>query len=145
MTSALFALGAYFGWRIAFPTAFTYLLQFSGTIGSGDFGITIENIIPIGEYIEFIGRLLLAFGAVFELPVLVFFLSISGIVNHRHLIKFARYFIVLAFVLAAILTPPDMLSQLLLAVPLCLLYVLSIGIAYLFGKKKPEETAQVGS
>lgn len=134
-SSLLFAAGGYFGWRIAFPTAFAYLLKFGGDIGSEAFGITIENTIPIGDYIEFITRLLIAFGAVFELPVLVFFLSVANIINHRHLIRFARYFVVIAFVIAAVLTPPDVLSQFLLAVPLCLLYVFSIGIAYIFGKK----------
>jgi sec-independent protein translocase protein TatC len=72
---------------------------------------------------------------VFELPVLVFFLSIAGIVTHHHLIRFTRMFIVIAFVVAAIITPPDPLSQLLLAVPLCALYGISIGVAYVFGRR----------
>jgi sec-independent protein translocase protein TatC len=94
----------------------------------------------IGEYIEFLTRMLIAFGAVFEIPVVVFFLSIIGVVNHTHLIKFARYFVVIAFILGAIITPPDPMSQLLLAVPLCVLYIFSIGIAYIFGKKPAKAT-----
>jgi sec-independent protein translocase protein TatC len=90
----------------------------------------------IGDYIEFITRMLLAFGAVFEVPVIVFFLSVIGVINHKHLIKFARYFVVIAFILGAIITPPDPLSQLLLAGPLCLLYAFSILIAWVFGKKQ---------
>jgi sec-independent protein translocase protein TatC len=70
----------------------------------------------IGEYIEFLTRMLVAFGAVFEIPVVVFFLAVIGAVNHKQLIKFSRYFIVIAFVIAAIITPPDPMSQLLLAV-----------------------------
>jgi sec-independent protein translocase protein TatC len=135
-STLLFLGGGYFGWRVAFPVAFKYLLDFSGSVHNDTISIDIEPTVMIGDYIEFISRMLLAFGAVFELPVLVFFLAIAGIVNHRDLIKFSRYFVVLAFFISAIITPPDIMSQFLLAIPLCLLYVLSIGIAWLIGKKK---------
>jgi sec-independent protein translocase protein TatC len=130
----LFALGAWFGWRFAFPVAFRYLLGFSGKVGNN---IVVQPSVMVDEYIEFVSRLLLAFGTVFELPVLVFFLSIAGIITHHHLIRFTRVFIVIAFVIAAVITPPDPLSQLILAIPLCLLYALSIGVAYVFGKRGP--------
>jgi len=130
---SLFGLGAWFGWRFAFPAAFQYLLSFSGPVGSA---ITIQPSVMIDEYIAFVSQMLLAFGAVFELPVLVFFLSVAGIITHHTLIRFARVFIVIAFVIAAVITPPDPLSQLILAVPLCLLYFFSIGIAWIFGRKE---------
>jgi sec-independent protein translocase protein TatC len=130
---ALFAAGGYFGWRVAFPIAFQYLLDFSGPIAGSAFEVT--PTVMIGEYIEFVTRMLLAFGLAFELPVVVFFLSVAGVINHRHLIRFARYFVVIAFVVAAIVTPPDITSQFLLAVPLCILYALSIAIARIFGRK----------
>ena len=136
----LFAGGGYFGWRIAFPMAFQYLLGFADLPPGGKFDI--EPTVMIGEYIEFLTRMLIAFGAVFEIPVVVFFLSIIGLVNHTHLIKFARYFIVIAFILGAIITPPDPMSQLLLAVPLIILYTFSIGIAYIFGKKPPKPSPE---
>jgi sec-independent protein translocase protein TatC len=129
---ALFALGGYFGWRFAFPIAFEYLLSFSGSIGGG---IDVKPTVMVSDYLEFVSKMLLAFGAVFELPVLVFFLSIAGIINHTHMIRFARYFIIIAFGIAAVVTPPDVASQFLLAVPLCALYGISIGIAWIFGKK----------
>lgn len=132
-STGLFASGAYFGMTFVFPVAFRYLLGFAGTVE----GFQVNPVIMVEEYINFIARMLLAFGTVFELPVVVFFLSVAGIVNHTHLIKFFRYFIVLAFLIAAVITPPDLMSQFMLAVPLCILYVLSIGIAYLF-RKKPE-------
>jgi len=69
----------------------------------------------------------------------VFFLTIAGIIDHTHLIKFARYFVVLSFFVSAIITPPDIMSQFLLAIPLCLLYVLSIGIAWLLSRRKKAE------
>lgn len=85
--------------------------------------------------------MLLAFGAVFELRVLVFFLSVAGIITHRTLIRFSRVIIVIAFIIAAVITPPDPLSQLILAVPLRLLYFFSIGVAWVFGKRESAEGA----
>jgi sec-independent protein translocase protein TatC len=130
----LFAGGGYFGWKVAFPVAFQYLLGFANEPVGSNF--EVKPTVMIGDYIEFITRMLLAFGAVFEVPVIVFFLSVIGVINHKHLIKFARYFVVIAFILGAIITPPDPLSQLLLAGPLCLLYAFSILIAWVFGKKQ---------
>ena len=134
----LFALGAWFGWRFAFPVAFQYLLSFSGKVGND---IVVEPAVMVDEYIEFISRMLVAFGAVFELPVLVFFLSIAGLITHHDLIKFTRVFIVIAFIIAAIITPPDPLSQLILAIPLCLLYGISIVVAYVFGRRDAPRAA----
>ncbi len=131
-STALFASGAYFGMTVAFPLAFRYLLSYAGDLP--DF--QINPTIMVDEYVGFISRMLLAFGAVFELPVVVFFLSVAGIVNHRHLLKFFRYFVVIAFLLGALLTPPDLLSQFLLAIPLCVLYGISIGIAWIFSRKR---------
>ncbi|HEX4474799.1 MAG TPA: twin-arginine translocase subunit TatC [Polyangiaceae bacterium] len=128
----LFAFGAWFGWRFAFPLAFQYLLGFSGPVGDQ---MMVQPSVMIDQYIEFVSQMLLAFGAVFELPVLVFFLSVAGVVTYHHLIRFARLFIVIAFVIAAIITPPDPLSQLILAIPLCGLYAISIGVAYVFGRR----------
>ncbi|MCA9598346.1 MAG: twin-arginine translocase subunit TatC [Myxococcales bacterium] len=136
----LFAAGGYFGWRVAFPIAFQYLLGFSGPVGPEGFEVT--PTVMIGDYIEFVTRMLLAFGAVFELPVLVFFLSVAGLVTHRHLIKFARYFVVLAFLVGAVLTPPDVTSQFLLAVPLCVLYIVSIGISWLVDLRRRGKKAE---
>ena len=137
----LFAGGAYFGFKFAFPKAFDFLLGFTGTLGGG---INIEANVTVGKYIDFVTHMLVAFGVAFELPVLAFFLSIAGIVNYYQLIKFFRYFIVIAFVISAVLTPPDPLSQLLLAIPLCGLYGISIAVAYFFGRKPApeEETAK---
>jgi sec-independent protein translocase protein TatC len=137
----LFLSGGYFGWRVAFPVAFKYLLDFSGAVRSKSVSIQVEPTVMIGDYIDFIARMLLAFGTVFELPVLVFFLSVAGVINHTHLIKFARYFIVLAFFISAIITPPDVMSQFLLALPLCALYLISIGIAWLIGRRAARPTS----
>lgn len=135
----LFVSGVYFAWRFVFPAAFDFLLN-EGALPEGS-PISVIPTIMVEEYLTFSVQGLLAFGAVFEIPVIVFFLAIIGLVNHTHLIKFFRYFIVVAFIVAAILTPPDPLSQIMLAGPLIGLYIVSIGIAFVFGKRSPPENA----
>ncbi len=103
-STGLFAGGAFFGMKFAFPVAFHYLLSFAGS--NPEEGFTINANIMVGDYVQFITQMLLVFGGMFELPVLAFFLTVAGIIDHTHLIKFFRYFVVLAFVLGAILTPP---------------------------------------
>lgn len=130
----LFGLGGWFGWRFALPVALEFLIKI-GAGGSTE-GLSVNATLTISDYIEFLTHMLAAFGIAAELPVLVFFLTISGLVTHQHLIKFFRYFVVVAFVIAAVLTPPDPMSQLMLAVPLCMLYGVSIVIAYLFSRSR---------
>lgn len=130
----LFAGGGWFGWRFAFPLAFQYLLSFAGNVGD----LEVRPTVMVSEYIDFVSHMLLAFGFASELPVLVFFLTIAGLVTHKTLIKFFRYFVVVAFVISAILTPPDPLSQLMLALPLCVLYAISIGVAFIFSRKRDD-------
>jgi sec-independent protein translocase protein TatC len=94
----------------------------------------------VSEYLTFTSRMLLAFGATFELPVVTFFLARIGLVTHRMMIAGARYAIVVIFIVAAVLTPgPDVASQMLMATPLLVLYALSIGIAYLAGRRATTE------
>jgi sec-independent protein translocase protein TatC len=128
----LFAGGAYFGWKVAFPLAFQFLLDLGGRVGELD----VQPTVMISEYLDFVTRMLLAFGGAAELPIVAFFLSVAGLITHKHLIKFFRYFLVLDFIIAAVVTPPDVMSQLLLAVPLALLYVLSIGVAWVFSRNR---------
>lgn len=132
VSTVLFAGGVYFGWKIALPTALEYLLSYREEFP----GFIVEDTIMIGDYMSFVTRLLLAFGASFELPVLVFFLAAAGVVNHKQLLKFSRYFIVLSFFISAIITPPDALSQLLLAIPLIELYFISVGLAWMVNRGK---------
>ncbi len=134
MSCALFCTGAYFGWRVVFPLAFDYLLRYADL--PLDSKLEVRPTVMIESYLSFVTRALVAFGAVFEIPVVVFFLSIAGVINHTHLIKFFRYFIVIAFILSAIITPPDPLSQILLAAPLIGLYSFSIGLAWLVGRRR---------
>jgi sec-independent protein translocase protein TatC len=123
----LFLAGGYFGWAVAFPAAFDFLINFKEDLPGG---MKIEATVMVGDYIEFITRMFLAFGATAELPILSVFLTIAGLITHRHLIKFFRYFIVVAFIISAVLTPPDPMSQVLMAVPLIALYGVSILVSW---------------
>jgi sec-independent protein translocase protein TatC len=121
-TPFLFALGASFAYFVAVPVALRFLLGFQGELG----GVTQEALPSVGQYLTFIMQFLFAFGAAFLLPVLLMLLHRAGILTLDQLVKGRRYAIVIAFVIAAIFTPPDVVSQLLLAVPLILLYEIAI-------------------
>jgi sec-independent protein translocase protein TatC len=136
-STLLFAGGAAFSYHTAVPISLSFFLGLSGQVAEG--GVTITPTVMMGDYVEYVGFILLGFGAIFELPLLLLFLSITGVVNHLHLLRFGRWFILVAFILGAVLTPPDIMSQLVMAGPMCLLYLVSIGLVYLFGKKPTEE------
>jgi len=128
--SFFFLLGAGFCYQVVLPVAYAFFLEEYKTIG-------VQATLRISEYFSFTSRMLLAFGVTFELPVLTFFFARVGLITHRTLIDFFRYSVIVIFIVAAVLTPgPDVASQLLLAGPLLLLYVVSIGVAYMFGKKE---------
>jgi sec-independent protein translocase protein TatC len=94
----------------------------------------------ITEYLTFATRMLFAFGVVFEIPVIVTFLSLAGVVNWKQLYEFGRWWVLCSAVLSALLTPPDVGSQLMMIIPLVVLYFMSVGIAYFVGPKvEPEE------
>ncbi len=131
-STVLFVGGGWFGWRVAIPLAFRYFLSLTNE-GSGG-GVVIHPLFMVGDYIDFCLQVMLGFGVAFELPMLLLFLGIAGIVNHLMLIRYARWFIFAAFVIAALLAPPDVVSMLVMAFPLVVLYGLSIGLVYAFGK-----------
>lgn len=125
-----FLAGVFFCYRVVLPVAFRYFLEQYGAIG-------VTPAIRIGDYFTFFFRMILAFGLTFELPVFTFFLVRLGIWNYRFMLRTFRYAVVVIFVVAAILTPtPDVINQTLLAGPMLLLYVISIGVAYLW--RRPE-------
>jgi sec-independent protein translocase protein TatC len=136
-STVLFVGGGLFGWRIAFPITFKYFLELAGTDPSNI--LVIRPVVMMPEYLDFVSQMLLAFGIIFELPLFILFLSIAGLVNYLQLLRFGRWFILIAFIVGAILSPPDTTSQIAMSVPLCLLYFVSIGLAYLFGKRPSKE------
>jgi sec-independent protein translocase protein TatC len=132
-SSLCFGIGTYFGFVVVFPTIFTFLIKF-GT-GSGE----INAMLSMGNYLSLSSKLLIAFGLVFELPIVIFFLARLGIVDHKWLAKNRKFALLIGFVIGAVLTPPDVFSQTALALPFFVLYEVGILVARFFGKKPEEE------
>ncbi len=129
--SFFFALGIGFAYFVALPVGYRFLLGYAT-----DF---IKPLPSIKEYLSFSIKFLLAFGLVFEFPVVLLLLARIGIIDAKAMAKRRRYAILLIFIFAAVVTPPDMISQILMALPLVALYELSILLARLFGKKRQAE------
>jgi sec-independent protein translocase protein TatC len=136
LSSLFFVGGGLFGWRMAFPISFQYFLGL--TADAGKAGITLEPTVMVGDYLDFVAQMLLAFGVIFELPLLLTFLSMIGLVNYLQLFRFGRWFVMIAAIVGAVLSPPDTTSMIVMTIPLIVLYFLSIGLAYLFGQKPSE-------
>jgi sec-independent protein translocase protein TatC len=122
-----FLLGGYFGYAVILPGACAFFVET---------GQKFKQMIKIDEYFSFASTIMLASGAVFETPILIFFLARLGIVTPHFLLQKSKWAIVLSFIIAAILTPsPDMVNQTMLAVPMIALYFLGVGVAFMFGKR----------
>lgn len=122
--TVMFLVGASFAYYVVVPFGFDFLINF---------GSAVVTVLPsIGKYVGFFTKLLFGFGLAFELPVITFFLAKIGLVDDQMLKDFFKYAIVLIFVFSALLTPPDVLTQFLMAGPLIFLYGVSIYIAKVF-------------
>ncbi|WP_026295010.1 twin-arginine translocase subunit TatC [Sediminispirochaeta bajacaliforniensis] len=126
-----FITGAFFSYRIILPITMTFFLKYSTP--------EITAMFSFGNYIGFISSILIAFGVAFELPIVVVILARVGLVNHKKLQQAAKYILLGIVVMAAILTPPDVVSQILLAGPMFVLYELSVLLAMIFEKRKQKE------
>lgn len=127
LSSIFFIGGALFGYFVVFPYGFEFFVSFADKY--------ITPMISTKEYLSFASRLLIAFGTVFELPILTFFLAKMGLVSAPFLKKQRKYAIVIIFVLAAFITPPDLFTQTLMAGPLLILYEISVWVAKFAGRK----------
>ncbi len=137
-TPVLFGLGAAMAYYIAVPMALHFLLGFQGNIG----GVEREALPAVDNYLSFIMQFLFGFGLSFLLPILLMLLERAGIVTRQQLIGARRYAIVGAVGVAAVLTPPDIGSQLLLAIPLIILYELSILGIWITGRRRKAAPAE---
>ena len=131
-----FIAGAYFGFTLIFPLIFNVLM----TMGLA--GGEVTAMISMGEYFSIAWKLLLAFGAIFETPIVILIFARMGVVDAPWLAAKRKYFVIVAFIIAGIATPgPDVFSQSALAIPFVILYEVGIILARLFGKKMTERIA----
>ncbi len=131
----MFISGTLFAYFLVLPFAFKYLLTFSGP--------GLRPMVSMSLYFSMVTKLLIAFGVVFQMPLLILVLARFGIVTARQLISWWRYAIVLITIVAAILTPtPDIFSTLLMAGPLLVLYIVGIIVAVIFGKKRKKQAEE---
>lgn len=135
LVATIFFLGGVsFAFYVVFPLGFKFFLGFSTE--------NISALPSMKEYLSFSMKLLFAFGVTFELPVIMYFLARIGIINHEMLKRQRKYAILIVVILASILTPPDVISQILLAIPLIALYEVSIWVTYLVRRKKTLQSAE---
>jgi sec-independent protein translocase protein TatC len=127
-TIFLFLAGGFFGYKIVYPEALDFLIGY---------GRQFQPMITIGEYTDLFLTIIIGLGAIFELPILVFFLSLMGIVSAGFMWRNLRYSILVIFIIAAIVTPTtDILNMCIFAAPMVALYVVSIGVAWLAHPKR---------
>ena len=125
--SLFFIMGGYFGYRYLLPATCSFFVET---------GKQFKQMVTVDDYFSFASTIILACGLVFETPILIFFLARLGIVTPAFLMQKFKYAVVLSFVIAAVVTPtPDMVTQAALAVPMILLYLIGVAVAFLFGKK----------
>jgi sec-independent protein translocase protein TatC len=136
-TPVLFTMGASLAYFLVMPTAFKWFLGFEGVSA----GIPQEALPAMGDYLDLVMRFILAFGISFLLPVLLLLLNRAGLVSRAQLAGARRYVIVAAFIVGAVITPPDVISQLLLAIPLMILFEGSLLIMRFSEKKAAAEKA----
>jgi len=133
-SSFFFMAGGFFCFYQVFPWGFRFFLSFSNEY--------IVALPKMSEYISFSLKLLVVFGLVFQLPILIYFLTKIGVVNSHLLVKNRKYAILVVFILAAILTPPDVVTQIMLAIPLIFLYEVSIVLAKIVDRNKKRAKEQ---
>jgi sec-independent protein translocase protein TatC len=131
-STVLFVSGAAFGHTFVFPVMFEFLNSWDNE--------WVTSAWTLNEVFGLTTQLILAFGVIFELPIFVLFLSLSGIVTARQLLGGTRYAVVASFVIGAILTPPDVVSQVLMSVPMVVLYLIGVAVAFVFEPKPAAET-----
>jgi sec-independent protein translocase protein TatC len=127
-SSILFVAGSLFGYFIVFPYGFKFFISFATE--------DIQALPSVKQYFSFAIRLLFAFGVVFEMPVVVFFMTKIGLITPDSMKKFRKFAILCSFILSAILTPPDVATQIMMALPLIVLYEISIIISQAVYRKK---------
>ncbi|MFW2830661.1 twin-arginine translocase subunit TatC [Sphingomonas sp. ID0503] len=137
MTPVLFLMGASLAYFVVMPTAFHFFLGYQGVSG----GLRQEALPAMGDYLALVMQFILAFGIAFLMPVLLMLMERAGLVTRLQLKAARRYAIVAAFIIAAVFTPPDVVSQLMLAIPLVLLYEITLIAIWFTERRRAREQA----
>lgn len=125
--TVFFILGGYFGYRYLLPATCSFFVET---------GKQFKQMVTVDDYFSFASTIIMATGLVFETPIIIFFLARLGIVTPAFLLQKFKYAVVFSFIVAAVVTPtPDMVTQSALAIPMILLYLIGVAVAFLFGKK----------
>lgn len=132
--SLLFVTGSLFGYQVVFPVMFSYFVDVTQDAG-------VQFLPQMKDYLTFTFKMLLTFGVIFELPFLVLALSLTGLVSFEKLFAFQRYMVVISFFIAAVLTPPDVISQIIMGIPILMLYELGLLAAWFFNRKTKNQTS----
>jgi sec-independent protein translocase protein TatC len=127
VSTLFFLLGGYFGYRVVLPLACGFF------VGIGE---NFQNVLTIDAYFAFAFKLVLGLAIVFQTPILIFFLSKLGLVTPRFLMRKFKYAVLIMFIIAATITPPDVVTQVVLALPMILLYLLGVLISWIFGSAR---------
>jgi sec-independent protein translocase protein TatC len=136
-TVGLFLAGGYFGYKMVYPTALDFLITFSGQF---------TPMITVGEYTDLFLTIIAGLGIVFEMPILVFFLALMGVLSAGWMWRNLRYSILVIFIIAAIITPTtDIMNMCIFAAPMIVLYLASIGVAWLVHPTQRKKRAQSSS
>ena len=131
ISTIMFLIGTAFAYYVVIPFGFQFLWAFAGNV--------VNFLQTLDEYIGIFTKILFGFGIAFELPVILFFLGVLGLIDDKNLKDFFGYAVLISFVFAAILTPPDVITQILMAGPLILLYVISIYVVKIVNPYIKEE------
>jgi sec-independent protein translocase protein TatC len=134
LSVVFFVGGGYFGYAVGFPMVAKFL------VATGE---DFMPVLKIDDYLDITSKLLLGMGLVFETPILIFFLARMGVVTERWLLAKFRYAVLIIFIIAALITPtPDIPTQCAFALPMCALYLLGVGMAWVFKKRDPKDAAK---
>lgn len=131
-SAALFYIGVVFAYWVLLPIVLSFLVRFGTEI--------LMPLLSVGKYFGFVARLCFAFGVVFQLPLVIIFLTSIGAISAKALIRQWRWAILIIFIAAAILTPPDPASQLLMALPLVVLFLVSVLLSIMIERRRVDET-----
>lgn len=142
-SAVMFLGGGVFCYFFVVPVATDFFLQYSLDTAAGADGVSIKPNFTYQSYVQYETRLLLGFGAMFEFPLGVFFLAKAGVITHKTLLRHWKVMMLVFFVVAALLTPPEPITQILMAAPMIGLYFASIGVAYVVGKEERERMAKL--